>query len=402
MSLVVKKIRKDFPILDSGIIYLDSAATSLTPEPVIQQMLEYYHHYRSNIERGVYEISQKASEEFDKAHRKIANFINAKSSSEIVIVGNTTEGIATVAYGLDWKKGDKIITSFLEHHSNYLLWLRLKKRYGIDIEVIQPDGKGFIQLDDLEKKIDDHTKLVSLTHVSNVLGVILPVNEISKLAHEHGALFLVDGAQSVPSLKVDVKKIGCDFLAFSGHKTCGPTGAGALYIREELLDEIEPLFVGGGPVLEVGSDYFQLEKGGKKFEAGTPPIAEAIGLGVAVDYLKNIGMDKIAQHERKLMETIHKAFMKIPKIKIYGPEPKFKTGIISFNIGELNPYDVALVLNVSENINVRSGHHCALPLMKEVLKTPDGTIRASIYIYNTEEEIERFISAISEIASSLV
>jgi len=399
LALNVQKVRRDFPILKSGIIYLDSAATSFTPEPVLQKMLEYYHHYRANIERGIYALSQRASEEYEEAHRKIATFLNAKRESEIVIVKNATEGINTVAEGLQWKRGDKIVTSLLEHHSNLLLWLRIKQRYGAEVEFIRPRADGFIEQKELEK-IDRHTKLVALTHVSNVLGNILPVEEAAKTAHDHGALFLLDGAQSVPHIKVDVDRLDCDFLAFSGHKMCGPTGVGALYVREEVQERLEPLFVGGGSALEVELNRYQLEKGAGRFEAGTPPIAETIGLGAAVNYLESIGMEEVANHERRLGEKIYRGLLEMPSVEVHGPKPKFKTGVTSFNICGFNPHDVALVLDTTANIAVRSGHHCAQPLMKEVLKRPEGTVRVSTYIYNTEEEIAKLISTISEIASS--
>ncbi len=400
MTLDVQKIRRDFPILESEIIYLDSAATSFTPEPVLQKMLEYYHHYRANIERGIYAISQRASEEYEEVHRKVAAFLNAKSESEIVIVRNTTEGLTTVAEGLKWERGDKIVTSLLEHHSNLLPWLRIKQRYGVNVEFLRPRADGVIEQDELERKIDDHTKLVALTHISNVLGNILPVGKVSKIAHDHDALFLLDGAQSIPHMKVNVDRIGCDFLAFSGHKMCGPTGVGALYIREDIQEKVEPLFVGGGSILEVDLNRYQLEKGASRFEAGTPPIAEALGLGAAVDYLNALGMDEVASHERRLGEMIYRGLLEVPSVEVYGPEPKSKAGVTSFNVSGLNPHDVALVLDTAANIAVRSGHHCAQPLMKEVLKRPEGTVRASTYIYNTPEEIERLISTISEIASS--
>jgi len=234
-----KEVRKDFPILKTGIVYLDSTASSLTPEPVLQKVLEFYRHYRANVGRGIHRLSQKASEEYEQARAKVADFINAKSENEIIMVRNTTEGINLIARGLEWKKGEKIVTSLIEHHSNFIVWLRVKNNHNIKLEVVSPKEpveKGLLDITDFEKVIDDKTKLVALTHVSNVLGVITPIEEIAKIAHEHGAYVLVDGAQSVPHIKVDVQKIGCDFLAFSGHKMCAPTGSGTLYIREELTE----------------------------------------------------------------------------------------------------------------------------------------------------------------------
>jgi cysteine desulfurase/selenocysteine lyase len=401
--LNVEEVRKDFPILKTGVIYLDSTASSLTPEPVLQKMLEFYRQYRANVERGVHRLSQRASEEYERAHAKVADFINAKSEAEIVMTRNTTEGINIVASGLSWKKGDKIVTSLIEHHSNFIVWLRVKNRCGVDVEIVEPSkpiARGLLDLADFEKVVDDETKLVAVTHVSNVLGVITPVKEIAEIAHDHGAYVLVDGAQSVPHMKVDVQRIGCDFLAFSGHKMCAPTGSGALYVREELIEELEPLCIGGGTIADVGLDYYKLEKGAARFEAGTPAIAEVIGLGAAVDYLNEIGMENIERHEEGLTKQMYEGLREIPKVEVYGPEPERKVGITSFNVGDLNPHDVALALDVSANIMVRSGHHCALPLTRNILHKP-GSVRASTYFYNTKEEIEKLTSAVREIAEAL-
>ncbi|MFQ6063969.1 MAG: aminotransferase class V-fold PLP-dependent enzyme [Candidatus Bathyarchaeia archaeon] len=402
--LDLEKIRQDFPILDSGIVYLDNAASSLTPEPVLRKILEFYREYRANVERGVHRLSQKASEEYERAHTKVADFINAKSDSEIVITRNTTEGINIISNGLNWQRGDKIVTSLIEHHSNFIVWLRVKKRHHANLEIVRPSEpavQGILDPADFEKSIDDRTKLVAITHVSNVLGVIEPVREITKIAHEHGAYVLLDGAQSVPHMKVDVQKIACDFIAFSGHKMCAPTGSGALYIREELIDEIEPLCIGGGTIADVGLDYYRLDESPTRFEAGTPAIAEAIGLGAAVNYLQGIGMDKIENYEKELTQQMYENFKKIPKVEVYGPEPKNKIGITAFNVGDLNPHDVALALDVSADIMVRSGHHCALPLTKNLIRKT-GSVRASAYFYNTREEIDKLVSTVKEIAESLV
>lgn len=401
--LDVQRVRKDFPILATGVIYLDNTATSLTPEPVLQKTLEFYHEYRANVERGVHRLSQRASEEYERAHAKVANFINARSDSEIVMVRNTTEGINLVASGLNWKPGDKIVTSILEHHSNFIVWLREKKRHTLNVDVITPNEpirEGLLDLADFEKAVDDKTRLVAVTHVSNVLGVITPIKEIAEIAHEHGAYVLIDGAQSVPHIKVDVQKIGCDFLAFSGHKMCAPTGSGALYIRQELAEKIEPLCIGGGTITNVTLDSYRLDKSPARFEAGTPAIGEAIGLGAATDYLREIGMENIENYERELTARMYEGLSAIPNVELYGPEPKRRVGIMPFNVADLNPHDVALALDVSADIMVRSGHHCALPLMRNVIKR-EGSVRASTYFYNTREEIDRLISAVEEIAQGL-
>jgi cysteine desulfurase/selenocysteine lyase len=402
-ALNMNEIRKDFPILKTGIIYLDNTASSLTPEPVLARMLEFYRGYRSNVERGIHRLSQKASEEYENARSKVADFINANSSSEIVMLSNTTEGINLVARGLKWKKGDKIVTSVLEHHSNFIVWLRERDTHGAKIEVLMPHKpivKGLLYPEDFEKAIDDKTRLVAVTHVSNVLGSITPVKEIAEIAHEHGALVLIDGAQSVPHMKVDVQKLGCDFLAFSGHKMCAPTGSGVLYMREEVQREVEPLLIGGGTIEEVDIDHYTLEKGPGRYEAGTPDIAAAIGLGAAVDYLQKIGIDKIEYNEKLFAKKMYDGLTSIPKVEVYGPEPEHRVAILSFNVSDLNSHDVALALDVSANIMVRSGHICAQPLLKNVIRRP-GTVRASAYFYNTSDEIEKLASAVKEIAEKL-
>ena len=389
--------------METGIIYLDSTASSLTPEPVLQKVLEFYRHYRANVERGIHRLSQKASEEYERTRTKVADFINARSENEIIMTKNTTEGINLIARGLRWKKGEKIVTILIEHHSNFIVWLRVKNDYSIELEIVRPKEpveKGLLDVADFEKIVDDKTKLVALTHVSNVLGVITPIEEITKIAHEHGAYVLVDGAQSVPHIKVDVQKIGCDFLAFSGHKMCAPTGSGALYIREELTEGVEPLCIGGGTITDVGIDYYKLDKSPRRFEAGTPAIAETIGLGAAIDYLQKIGIENIERYEKKLTKQMYEEITTLPSVEVYGPDPEHKIGIMAFNIEDLNPHDVALALDVSANIMVRSGHHCALPLTKSLLQKP-GTVRASTYFYNTEEEIDKFVSALKEIIKTL-
>jgi len=399
----VDQIRKDFPILKTGIIYLDSTASSLTPEPVLDRMLEFYREYRANVERGVHRLSVRGSEEYEGARKKVADFINAKSTSEVIMTRNTTEGINLVASGLHWKKGDRIVTSVLEHHSDFIVWLRVRDKHGVKVEVVMPRkpvAKGILDPADFERMVDDKTKLVAVTHVSNVMGVIQPVIEIAKIAHEHGAYFLIDGAQSVPHMKVDVQKIGCDFLAFSGHKMCAPTGSGVLYIRKEIANDVEPLIIGGGSIADVGIDSYKLDVSPRRFEGGTPDIAAVIGLGTAVDYLTKIGMDKIEAYEKVLVKRMYDGLTGLSKVEVYGPDPERRVGIIPFNVGDLNPHDVALALDVSANIMVRSGHHCAQPLSKTVICKP-GTVRASCYFYNTLGEIDHLVSAVKEIADTM-
>jgi len=397
--LDVEEIRRDFPILKSGVIYLDNAATSLTPEPVVQKTVEYYREYRANVERGIHRLSQKASEEYNKARSKIAKLINARRESEVVFTKNTTESINLVANGMGWRKGDKIVTTLMEHHSNLIPWQRLNQQRGIDLEVIRPSREGALDLSDFESAIDDRTRLVALTHVSNVLGSIAPIEEVARIAHSHGSLLLVDGAQSVPHATVDVNRIGCDFLAFSGHKMLGPTGIGVLYMREELEGEIQPHSIGGGGIKDVTQEHYDLAESPGRFESGTPPIAEAIGLGEAAEYLRRRGLEDIAAHERELANRINKELQALDRVEVYGPtNPDSRTGIVSFNIAQVNPHDVALALDISGNIMVRSGYHCCMPLVKDVLGLREGTVRASVYLYNTVQEVEKLIELIGEIA----
>lgn len=395
-----RKIRSDFPILSSGIIYLDSAASSLTPEPVIRKMLEFYREYRANVERGIHKLSRRASEELAMARSEICKLINAKSEAEVIFTKNTTEGINLVASGIKWSEGDKVVTTLLEHHSNLIVWQRLR-RFGVKLEVVRPNEEGLFDVRDFEKAIDDRTRLVALTHVSSVLGVILPVEDVAKIAHDHGAEVLVDAAQSVPHMRVDVEKLGCTYLAFSGHKMLAPTGIGVLYGRGESLHSLEPLCIGGGTIKEVTSNHYELGEPPARFEAGTPPIAEAIGFGEAVRYLTEIGFDSILKHERSLIESTYRGLKNIGGLEVYGPsDMNKKSGILSFNVKGMNSHDVAAILDESANIMVRSGHQCAMPLHRELLNRP-GSVRASVYIYNTREEVEKLVETVEKIVKTL-
>jgi len=400
--LEIEKIRGDFPILGKGVIYLDNAASSLTPRQVVDKEVEFYEEYRANVERGVHKFSQKASEEYEEAHSIVADFIGAPSADNIVMMKNTTEGINFVANSHDWKKGDKIVTTIIEHHSNFITWIRVAKRHGCMLEVVKSDKEGRFCLSDFEKAIDDRTKLVALTGVSNVLGCITPVKEVASIAHEHGALVLEDGAQSVPHLRTDVKDSEVDFLAFSGHKMLGPTGSGCLYIADSSLYSVEPLCIGGGTIADVGLDAYELAEPPLRFEAGTPAIAQSIGLGEACKYLERLTMDYVESRDKILTRRLVEGLSKIENVTIYGPSDlKDRLGIVSFNINGMNPHDVALTLDSEYNVAVRSGHHCALPLIKELLKMPGGTVRASTYFYNTEEEIDVLVEAIRDISKRL-
>ena len=389
------EIKTDFPIL-KDIIYMDSASTSLTPEPVLNAVLKYYREYNANVGRGVHRLSQVASQKYKDAHRKVADFISA-NEEEVIFTKNTTEAINMVASGLRWKTGDKVVTTLLEHHSNFLPWLRLKS-FGVALDIVKTDKNGKFNISDFKEVIDDKTRLVAVTHVTNVLGTITPIEEISAICKKKDALLLVDGAQSVPHIPVNVKELGCDFLCFSGHKMLGPTGTGVLWMREDFFDRLEPLNFGGGMIDDVSLNDYELTKGYERFEGGTPNIAGGIGLGRAIDYLKKIGMEKIKDHEAKLTERLLEGLLEIRRVEIYGSlNSKERIGVVSFNIKDLNPHDVALMLDEVSSIMVRSGHHCCMPLVK-YLGFKEGVVRVSLYLYNTEEEIDTFLETIKEIA----
>lgn len=389
------EIKTDFPILND-IIYMDSASTSLTPEPVLNVVSKYYREYNANVGRGVHRLSQVASQKYKDVHRKIADFIGA-NEEEVIFTKNTTEAINTVASGLRWKKGDKVVTTLIEHHSNFLPWLRLKS-LGVELDIVKPDKNGKFNVSDFKEVIDDKTRLVAVTHVSNVLGTITPIEEISAICEKKNALLLVDGAQSVPHIHVDVRNLGCNFLCFSGHKMLGPTGTGILWMKEDFFGRLEPLNFGGGMIDDVSLNGYELTKGYERFEGGTPNIAGVIGFGRAIDYLKKIGMDKIADHEAKLTERLLEGLLEIRRVEIYGSlNSKERIGLVSFNIKDLNSHDVALMLDEASNIMVRSGHLCCMPLMK-YFGLKEGAVRVSLYLYNTEEEVDTFLETVKEIA----
>ncbi len=389
----VERIRSDFPILND-ITYMDSASTSLTPEPVLEAILEYYREFNANVGRGVHRLSQLASLKYDDAHRKVAGFIGAQNE-DVVFTKNSTEAINLVASGLGLGKGDRVVTTLIEHHSNFLPWMRLKK-FGVDLGVVLPGEDGLFNASDFEYALDDKTRVVTVTHASNVLGTISPIREISRICKEQGVLLLVDGAQSAPHMHVDVRELGCDFFIFSGHKMLGPTGTGVLWAKDP--EVIEPLFYGGGMIEDVSIDTCTLAQGYERLEAGTPHIAGGIGLGKAVDYLEGVGMDAIGNHEARLTKKILDGLVDIRGVQVYGSlDPAHRIGVVSFNVESLNPHDVALMLDEAAGIMVRSGHHCCIPLMKH-FGLEAGTLRASLYLYNTEEEVDRFLEVVWEIA----
>jgi len=365
----------------------------------LQAVLDYYHSYKANVGRGVYRMAQLADQRYRDAHRKTADFIGgAGPQSMTIFTRNTTESINIVARGMLWKKGERIVTTLLEHHSNLLPWMRLKEK-GIELQIIKPDKTGMIDPADYEKAITKGTRLVAVSQLSNALGTVLPVKEIGKICRERGSALLVDAAQSVPHMPVDVKDIDCDFLCFSGHKMLAPMGAGVLWIKKE--GEVEPLLVGGGMVQDVGDGRYEIKKGYEGYEAGTPDISAGIGLGAGVDYLNRVGVEAIHHHEQRLTEKLLEGLQEIEGVEVYGLGPgssrRTRGGVVSFSVEGLLPHEVALMLDQATGICVRSGHHCCIPLMKH-LGLKYGTVRASLYLYNTTEEIEKLLATLEQIA----
>ncbi|MFF2459332.1 cysteine desulfurase [Peribacillus simplex] len=394
------EIRKLFPILDQEVngqplVYLDSAATSQKPAAVIEAIEQYYRGYNSNVHRGVHSLGTKATDAYEGAREKVRKFINASSTEEIIFTRGTTTSLNTVARsygGANIKEGDEIVISYMEHHSNIIPWQQLAKEKGAVLKYIPLQEDCTISLDDVRATITDATKIVSIMQVSNVLGVINPVKEIAKIAHEHGAVMVVDGAQSTPHLKVDVRDLDCDFFAFSGHKMVGPTGIGVLYGKKELLEKMEPIEFGGEMIDFVGLQESTWKELPWKFEGGTPIIAGAIGLGAAIDFLEEIGLDNIERHEHKLAAYAMEKMSAVEGLTIFGPKDAEKrAGVITFNINDVHPHDVATVLD-ADGIAVRAGHHCAQPLMKWL--DVSSTARASFYLYNTEEDIDKLVSGL--------
>ena len=401
--LNVNEIRKDFPILEretaSGahVIYLDSTATSQKPLQVIEAMNAYYRHSNANIHRGVHTLAEEATALYEGARERIAKFINAASARQIIYTRNTTESINLVAYTwarANLKAGDLIILTEMEHHSNLVPWHMLAAERGIELDFIPVTDDGLLDMDAYRKLLERNPKLVAFTHMSNVLGTINPAQEIIRLAHDAGAVTLVDAAQSVPHLAVDVQSLDADFLAFSAHKMCGPTGIGALYGKANLLESMPPFLGGGDMIKEVKLRSFRPNTIPHKFEAGTPAIAEAVGFGAAVDYLTKIGMDAIAAHEHAVTEYALERLEEIPGVKVFGPSADKKGGVAAFTLEGVHPHDVAQILD-RDGIAVRAGHHCAQPL-HEKFGIP-ATSRASFYLYNTKDEVDLLVDGIYKV-----
>ena len=397
--LDVQNIRKDFPILQREVngkplIYFDNAATSQTPQQVINVIVDYYTNYNANIHRGVHSLSQEATDAYEQARIKIQKHFNAKHAHEIIYTSGTTHGINLVANGFSslLKKDDEIIVSALEHHSNIVPWQMLCERTGAKLKVIPMNENGELILSEFDTLLNDKTKLVFVNHISNALGTINPISYIIENAHAFGAAVLVDGAQSCPHIKPDVQKLDADFYVCSAHKICGPTGVGMLYGKEEWLKKLPPYQGGGEMIAEVSFEKTTYADLPHKFEAGTPNVCGGIAFGAALDYMNSIGFDRIAKYENELLEYATTQLLQIDDLKIYGTA-KEKTSVISFNVGNIHPYDIGTILD-KMGIAVRTGHHCAQPIM-DFYKIP-GTIRASFMFYNTKEEIDSFITALKK------
>lgn len=397
-----RAIRKDFPIFERRVhgkplIYLDNAATSQKPRCVIETVKNFYESTNANVHRAVHTLSHEASVLYEEAHKKAAQFVNAKSWREIVFTRNATEAINLVAYGWGlWNlhEGDEVLITLMEHHSDIVPWLMLRRRRNITLKFLDVDENGRLKLYKLSKLLTPKTKLVGVVHASNVLGTINPVAEIACEAKKVGALVLVDAAQSAPHIPIDVQALNCDFLAVSGHKMLGPTGIGFLYAKRELLEQMEPFLHGGDMISTVTKEGATWNELPWKYEAGTPNIADGIALGAAIDYLQELGMENIYKHEQKLCEYALEKLSRISGIEIYGPkDARDRLAVISFNLKGVHPHDLASILD-DEGIAVRSGHHCAQPLMRQL--GMDNTARASFYIYNTEDEVDALVSALEK------
>jgi cysteine desulfurase/selenocysteine lyase len=400
MTLNLFEIRKDFPILDRELrpgvrlTYLDTTATAQKPLAVINAMDDFYRRSNANIHRGVHTLAEEATSLYENARERIAKFINAESARQVIYTRNTTESINLVAYTwarANLKPGDLVILTEMEHHSNLVPWHMLQAERGIELDFIPVTQDGLLDLLTYGTLLERNPKLVSFTHMSNVLGTINPAAEMIRLAHEAGAIVLVDGAQSVPHLKVDMQALDADFYAFSAHKMCGPTGIGVLYGKTALLESMPPFLGGGDMIKEVKLRSFRANTLPHKFEAGTPAIAEAVGFGAAVDYLTNLGMDNIAAHEHEITEYALERLEEIPGVKLFGPSADKKGGVASFTLEGVHPHDVAQILD-RDGIAVRAGHHCAQPL-HEKFGIP-ATSRASFYLYNTKEEVDLLVNGI--------
>ena len=398
--ILKETIREDFPILfqevnDEPLVYLDNAATTQKPIAVIEAIKKYYEQDNANVHRGVHTLAERATFAYEGAREKVRKFIHAAETAEVLFTRGTTTSLNWVArsFGEQFlQAGDEILISYMEHHSNVIPWQQLAKKTGATLKYIDLTTDGFLDMAQAKQLITNKTKIVSIAHVSNVLGVINPVKELGKLVHEQGGVLVVDGAQSAPHMPINVQELDCDFFAFSGHKMCGPTGIGVLYGKRKWLEQMEPVEFGGEMIDFVDLYDSTWKELPWKFEAGTPNIAGAIALGQAIDYLENVGLDNIHDHEKELIAYVLPKLQQIDGLTIYGPQdPAIRTGVIAFNLDGLHPHDVATALDM-EGVAVRAGHHCAQPLLNYL--EVSATARASFYFYNTKQDADRLVEAI--------
>lgn len=400
MILDTSNIRKLFPILGQTIngyplAYLDSAASAQKPIQVIETLKHYYEQDNANVHRGVHTLGSRATEAYEGARAKVARFIHAEWDEEIIFTRGTTSSINLVASSYAravCKEGDEIVVSAMEHHSNLLPWQQAAKATGAVLKYIPLQTDGTFSIEEAENTITNRTKIVSISHISNVLGIANPVKQIAAIAHNRGAVIMVDGAQSIPHIKVDVQELDCDFYAFSGHKMCGPTGIGVLYGKKAYLEQMEPIEFGGEMIADVGLYDASWKELPWKFEGGTPIIAGAIGLGAAIDFLEQIGLDVIEAHDKQLTSYAVEQMKQIEHLTMYGPE-EGRFGLVTFNLGKIHPHDLATVLD-TYGIAIRAGHHCCQPLMRHF--GASATARASFYLYNTEADVEQFLFALNK------
>lgn len=391
-----KQFQKDFPFLQSNVAYLDNAATTQKPDSVIDAISEYYENYAANVHRGIYEWSETASAKYEEVREKTARFIGAETPNDIIFTSGTTQSLNLAARLLtqDLQEGDEIIVSQMEHHANLIPWQIVAKEKGLRLQFLLLNDEGEITVDDLQELLTERTKILAITHMSNVTGYVAPVQQLCALAKQVGVLTVVDGAQSIPHMPINVQELGADCFAFSAHKMCGPTGVGVLYMREELQKKYEPVFGGGNMIGSVELDTATWAEPPAKFEPGTPNVAGVLGLGVAIEYLENIGMDTIEARVQQLHDYAREELQKLEYVHILGPHsPERCHSILSFTVEGIHPHDIASVLD-SEGVAVRAGHHCAQPLLK--LWNVPATTRASLYFYNITEDVDRLVKGIQK------
>ena len=409
----VEALRADFPVLDrlvggdpetpgegpgddTPLVYLDNAATSHTPEPVVDAIADYYRGYNANVHRGIHQLSQEASVAYEEAHDTVADFIGADGREEVVFVKNTTEAMNLIAYAWGLEElgpGDNVVLTEMEHHASLVTWQQIGKKTGADVRFIEVTDGGRLDMDDAADLIDDDTKMVSAVHISNTLGTINPIAELATLAHDRDALIFADAAQSAPTRPVDVTDLGVDFLAFSAHKMCGPTGIGALYGRADVLDEMQPYLYGGDMIRRVSFEDSTWEDLPWKFEAGTPSIAQGIAFAAAVEYLDAVGMDRVEAHENLLAEYAYDELDALGDVEIYGPPGDDRGGLVAFNVAGIHAHDLSSILN-DYGVAIRAGDHCTQPLHEEMGVA--ASARASFYLYNTVEEVDALVDAVRE------